>query len=104
MTITTQSQHPWRASLRTAGAVAVTVLLALAAAGPEIVEFVADQFPDSPAVPIVAAVSGFIVALAALVNRLMLLGPIANLLQRLGLGPAPTVDTAPKTYRPDDLT
>jgi len=86
----TQNQHPWRASLRTAGSIAVAVLVALAAIGPEVVTFVEEQFPGSPASAIVAGISGFIVGLSALVNRIILLQPVADLLQKIGLGPAPT--------------
>lgn len=85
----TQTAHPWRASVRTALSVALALLTALAVAGPSIVDFVSEQFPGSPAVGIVASVIGFIVGLSLLVNRLILLGPVAELIQKIGLGPVP---------------
>jgi hypothetical protein len=85
----TQSAHPWRASVRTAAAVGIAALAALAAIGPELVNFVAEQFPGSPAAGIVAAGSGFIVGLSLLVNRIALLAPVASFLQSIGLGPTP---------------
>jgi hypothetical protein len=85
----TQSAHPWRASIRTAGAVGVAAIAALAAIGPELVTFVSEQFPGSPAVGVVAAGSGFVVGLSLLVNRVALLAPVASFLQKIGLGPTP---------------
>lgn len=85
----TQTAHPWRASVRTALSVALALLGALAVAGPEIVKFVAEQFPDSPAAGIVASVVGFIVGLSLLVNRVILLAPVASFFQKIGLGPVP---------------
>jgi len=88
-TAPTQVRRPWRASLRTGGAVAVSLLTALALVGPEVVKFVSEQFPGSPAVAIVASVSGFIVGLAVLVNRVALIPAVSDLLTKLGLGPTP---------------
>lgn len=85
----TQNAHPWRASLRTAGSIGIALLAALAVIGPEIVAFVEEQFPGSPAVGIVAAGSAFVVGLSAVVNRIALLGPVADFLAKIGLGPAP---------------
>lgn len=85
----TQVRRPWRAALRTGGAVAVSLLVALAAIGPYVVEFVSEQFPGSPAVGIVAGVSGFIVGLSVLVNRIALLPAVSALLTKIGMGPMP---------------
>lgn len=85
----TQVAHPWRASLRTAGVHAIVILAALAAIGPEVVSFVEEQFPGSPAGGIVAGASSFIVGLSLLLNRLILLAPVAKAFDKLGLGPAP---------------
>lgn len=87
--MSTQSNHPWRASLRTAGSVLLAVIAALAVVGPEIVTFVEEQFPGSPAVGVVAGVSAFIVGLSALLNRIILLPAVDTLLTRIGLGPTP---------------
>jgi uncharacterized membrane protein HdeD (DUF308 family) len=88
-TTTTQTVHPWRAALRTGGAIFIALLFALAAVGPLVVEFVGDQFPGSPAEAIVAGTVGFIVGLSVLVNRVALLPAVSALLTRVGLGPAP---------------
>lgn len=85
----TQVRRPWRASLRTGGAVALSLLTALALIGPEVVKFVSEQFPGSPAVGIVAGASGFIVGLSVLVNRIALLPAVSALLTKIGMGPTP---------------
>ena len=85
----TQTVHPWRAALRTGGAITVSLILALAAIGPLTFEFVEDQFPGSPAAAIVAASAGFIAGLAILVNRIALLPAVSAFLTKIGLGPAP---------------
>lgn len=94
MAESTQSKHPWRASVRTGLNTLLLLLTALAVGMPEIVSFVRDQWPGSPAVQIVVTTSGIIVGLSILVNRLLLLPPVAALLQAIGLGPAPTGERA----------
>ena len=86
---TTQSAYPWRASLRTGGSVAIAGLAAAAAIGPEVADFVSTQFPGSPAEAIVLSAVGIIAAASVAVNRIVLLGPVATFLQKIGLGPAP---------------
>lgn len=88
--VSTQNVFPWRAALRTGGAVTLSLIAALAVIGPEVVTFVGQQFPGSPAVGIVSGVSVFIVGLSVLVNRIALLGPVASFLLKIGFGPAPT--------------
>ncbi|MDF2693696.1 MAG: uncharacterized protein K0S65_2079 [Labilithrix sp.] len=90
----TQSAHPWRASLRTGGAVLVAGLAAAAAVGPEIVQFVEAQFPGSPAVAYVVSGVGIVTGLSVAVNRIALLAPVTKFLTMLGLGPAPKSEVA----------
>lgn len=90
--MSTQTTHPWRASLRTGGAVAISALGAAAAAGPLISDFVNEQFPGTPAGSAVLAGVGFIAGLSVLVNRLALLAPVAAFFTKIGLGPAPKED------------
>lgn len=87
--MSTQSTHPWRASLRTGGAVAVSGLSAAAVAGPVIAEFVNEQFPGTPVAAATVGVVGFVAGLSVLVNRVALLGPVADFFTKIGLGATP---------------
>lgn len=89
MAESTQSAHPWRASIRTGLAVAPVVLLGASAAGEEIAAFISEQFPDTPVAAAVLSASVFISGLAVLVNRLMLLDKVSAALTVIGLGPKP---------------
>lgn len=92
MAESTQKKYPWRASIRTGGAVAIAALTAAAAAGPLIADFVAEQFPGTPAAAVTLAVVVFVSGLSTLVNRLILLAPVAALFQKIGLGPVPKAE------------
>lgn len=85
----TQSQHPWRAAIRTGGATLLSLLFALAAVGPDVVEFVEKQWPGSPGAAIVASIVTVIVGLSILVNRVALYAPVTAFLTRIGAGPSP---------------
>lgn len=89
MAESTQSKHPWRASVRTGLNTALLVLAALAVGMPEIVAFVREQWPESPAVGIVTGASAVVVGLSVLVNRVLLLPAVTDLLEAIGLGPTP---------------
>lgn len=89
MTTPTQTQHPWRASLRTGGAVAVSGLTAAAAAAPLIGDFVTEQWPDTPATTVVVAGVGIVTGASVLVNRILLLPAVNRFLTKIGLGPQP---------------
>lgn len=88
-TPSTQTQHPWRASLRTA-LVALTILApAISAGGEEVTKFVDQVIPGTSAG---AAISGTIAALTGLIlllNRIILLPSVAAALQAAGVGPVP---------------
>lgn len=76
----TQTEHPWRATLRTV----VSVVLSLAAAAPIIFTAITDQSPE-------LATGAFATALAvsAAITRLMALPVVNDLLSRIGLGATP---------------
>ena len=94
MAESTQSAHPWRASIRTGGAVLVSGLAAAAVVGPEVAEFVESQWPGSAGSAIVLSAVGVVAAASSLVNRIALLAPVADFLDKIGLGPTPPGGTA----------
>ena len=85
----TQSKHPWRASLRTAAVSILTYLPILALVGNEVSEWVEEQWPGSPASAIVVGSVALIGSVSLLVNRIILIPGVASLLDRAGIGPEP---------------
>lgn len=83
----TQVAHPWRASLRTALQTALASIVALVAVLPLVQDFVEQVAPGSPVVAWIAGATATLSALALAVTRIMALGPVNDLLTRIGLGP-----------------
>lgn len=87
--LSTQTEFPWRTSIRSGIATLLLVLSAAAAvtAYPPVGVFVARYFPD--ALPTVLGVGVFCGALATLVKRIGSIPAVAKLFVRLGLGVVP---------------
>ena len=88
---TTQQQHPWRAAIRTAIQVAVVLVAAAVAAGPDLSLFVEQFWPGSPVIGWIAAAVTFLAALSGLLARLAALPAVDRVLELLRLGSAPEV-------------
>lgn len=83
----TQLAHPGKATLRTAAAVIVAALIAVVGFGPLII----DAIIQEPIVPetlrgALLAVSAVLVALGAIVTRIMAIPGINDLLKKIGFG------------------
>lgn len=89
MTTPTQVAHPWRATARTAAAVAVGALTALVAVLPIVQDFVEAVAPGSPVVAWIAGATVVVASLSAAVTRIMALSAVNDLLARFGLGAQP---------------
>lgn len=85
----TQVEHPWRAGVRTG----IQVFLATMALGililPMIAEFVAQFWPNSPAIAFIASVSAILAGASLLVTRVMAIPMVNAWLTSIGLGAAP---------------
>ena len=83
--LSTQRAHPWRATVRTVA----WYLLAVLAALPLIVPIVTEQLGGYLPARVVAALAwtaGLSAAVLAVVQRVVLLAPVAAILDRIGLG------------------
>ena len=92
----TQLAHPGKATLRTAAAVIVAALIAVVGFGPLII----DAIIQEPIVPetlrgALLAVSAVLVALGAIVTRIMAIPGINDLLKKIGFGTG--VEKEPET-------
>lgn len=89
--MSTQVEHPWRATLRTAGAVTLAMVLLI----PPVIGVVRDVLAEhNIAVPaqldvILAGITVGITVATTIVQRVMLLPGVDALLTRLGIGPTP---------------
>lgn len=81
----TQENHPWRASLRTAVQIIIPALVLFVAAQPIVADGLGDYLPDTWAAWYAAA-AGFLTALGATLTRLMALPAAQRLLEAIGLG------------------
>ena len=95
----TQVAHPWRAALRTAVAVLLSLALVLpivwAIIGEEL-EKVGWAIPE-PVGTVVGVIIAAITAAAAIVTRVMAIPAVSDWLTRLNLGPTPAgVETQPE--------
>lgn len=90
---TTQQAHPWRAALRTALQVAVTLGIVVPLALAALDETLGDLLPAETRATI-WAVGGGIVAVSAFLARLMAIPQVDRLLKSLGLSSSPSPDDA----------
>lgn len=99
----TQVAHPGKATLRTAAAVIVAALIAVVGFGPLII----DAIIQEPIVPetlrgALLAVSAVLVALGAIVTRIMAIPGINDLLKKIGFGTG--VEKEPGTIAGEFIT
>lgn len=87
--LATQTQYPWRTSIRTGVATFVLFLGAVAAisADPTVGAFLSAHFPDL--LPRVLAIGAICGALAGVIKRIGSIPQVAQLFVRLGLGVIP---------------
>lgn len=81
----TQQAHPWRTVLRT-GAWYVVAVLAVVSVGLPVISDTLDVYLSADVRAALAWATGLAGALLLLVQRLVLLQPVADLLARIGLG------------------
>ena len=101
----TQQQHPWRTTLRTV----VWYVVAILAVIPAAVPIITDQLGPYIGQRVVSSlgwVAGLSAALLGAVQRIVLLTPVATLLDRIGLGTGnmlddPAVVPAEPAYVPE---
>lgn len=84
-----QVAFPWRATLRTGLQSTLAVLSVLVIAAPMISDFVAEFWPESPAIAWIAGGAALAGALAMLITRLMAIPGVNVLLTKIGLGAEP---------------
>lgn len=82
--LTTQQKHPWRATLRTG----LSVLLGAATAVPAVVQIVDEQLHGWE----LLGLGGQVIAVSAIVTRVMALPAADRMLEFVGLGSAPEAD------------
>lgn len=93
--LSTQSEHPWRAAVRTGVNVVISSLALLLLALPELSKFVEEVWPGSPVIAWIGGAVLFLGALSTLINRIILLPGFNDFLTRIGFGPAPKDEVAP---------
>lgn len=87
--LTTQQQHPWRASLRTALQVASVLTAAAIVAAPVLVDFIEQFWPGSPVAAWIVGGIAVLSAASAALARIAALPQVDAVLELIGLGSAP---------------
>ncbi|AYN57000.1 hypothetical protein SEA_VITAS_22 [Microbacterium phage Vitas] len=89
---TTQTEHPWKATLRTLVQVGIPALIGIGVVVPEVIQIILDGFGETMSVEVRAwflAAAAAVTAGAGVLARIMAIPLVNEFLTKIGLGAAP---------------